>query len=119
MSSVEDLPVHGGPEDEASILRELLQPAHAAGRGRPTRDDTNFTSTDSWCSSAAVSDGRVVAASADDVTGQRVVGAAPSAVVGSAGGQMVAAESHGGCHGQRASKHMCLAAIYWGRGVGL
>ena len=44
MTSVEDLPVHGGPEDETSILRELLQPAHAAGRVRPTRDDTNLTS---------------------------------------------------------------------------
>ena len=32
----------------------------------------NFTSADSWCSSAAVSDGRVVDASADDATGQRI-----------------------------------------------
>ena len=118
MTSVEDLPMHCGPEDEASILRELLQPAHAAGRGRPTRDDTNFTSTDSWCSSAAVSDGRVVAAHADDATGQRVVGAAPSAVVGSAGGQMVATESHGGCPETRVPEGHILRTSQ-GRGVGL
>ena len=119
MTSVESLPVYGRPVDDESIVHELRQPSHAADRSFPTHVVGNFTSADSWCSSAAVSDGRVVAASADDATGQRVVGAGPSAVVGSAGGHTVAAQGHGGCHGQRASECIHSLQVDWGRGVGL
>ena len=60
----------GGQVDEASALRELMQPAHAARGTIPTRDDANITSPEEWCSRAAASDGRAVAASDDDATGK-------------------------------------------------
>ena len=64
-----------------------------------------------------MSDSRVVDASADDATGKRTARAAPGAAVVAAGGQMVAAESHGGCSETRGQDGHILRTSQ-GRDVG-